>query len=153
MTQSRQRLKRFSAGVFVWVCRATLTVCFSIMTYVVSSPEYNYAHWVPRSTLHQLGFSYDHLLWLERNGDYFLHFGGALLITLLLSVSKLPWVRQAPWRPLLLTVLMCFGAEALQFVIGRGVQSSDLLLGILGSFMAYLCITKNKKHTPSTPTT
>ena len=145
MNQSNQQVKRFSAKLAVWAYRLSLVMLLGLMTYVISRPEYNYAHWIPHNILQRLGASYENLLWIEQNGDYFLHFIGALLLTTLIFAARLPWSRDAAWRSGLIVVLMCVGAEALQFWIGRGIDSSDLLFGILGSFMAYLAINKNKK--------
>jgi hypothetical protein len=51
--------------------------------------------------------------------------------------SKLPFLKTRPLTVVILVSALCVGAEFFQLMIGRGVESSDLLLGILGSFMAY----------------
>lgn len=114
------------------------------MLYVVTRPAYNYATWVPHDFLRSIGVSYQTLHWGEANGDLFLHFFGAAAITLLIYAARLPFLNQSAWRAYCSVILLCIGAEIFQYTIGRGAQSSDLLLGISGGFMAYLAINKNK---------
>lgn len=151
MNHSNQQLKRFSAKPSVWLYRLLLALVGGLMTYVVSRQSYNFAHWVPHGALRRIGASYEHLLWFEQHADYFLHFFGALFLTVILAAAQLPILKQTPLRPILFTIFLCIAAEALQYVIGRGVESRDLLLGILGSFMAYLAIDKNKKNRSRRP--
>jgi len=118
-------------------------ILLSSMTYVVTQPSYNYAHWVPRQFLRTIRVHYDALLWAERNGDIFLHSLGAFVLTLLFHHSRLPLVPRSPLFAVLIVATLCVAAELFQHLIGRGIQSLDLLLGLLGSFMAYLAIDKN----------
>jgi len=114
------------------------------MTWVVTRPVYNYAHWVPRQFLRKIGVPYDVLLWAEVNGDLFLHFFGGLVLVLLIYLSRLPIFGRSALTALLSVIALCVSAELFQYLIERGAQSRDLLLGIMGGFMAYLAIDKNK---------
>lgn len=115
------------------------------MTYVVTRAGYNFAHWVPHDFLRSLGLSYASLLWAEQNADVALHFFGAALLTSLIYLAKLPLIENSAKNAFLAVSMLCLGAELVQMSIGRGYQNSDLLLGILGGFMAYLLIEKNKQ--------
>lgn len=115
-----------------------------LMAYVATRQSYNFAHWVPHHLLRDLGIPYKAVLWGEQNADSFLHFFGGLSLTGLIYGARFKIFAAQPWRILLFVTLLCLFAELFQFVIGRGVESSDLLLGILGSFMAYSTI--NKKN-------
>ena len=149
MTQSYSQLKYFWAKHSVWLYRFAFVALTGLLSYLASRSAYNYSHWLPHSLLRRLGLSYNSLLWFEQHADSLLHFFGALLLTLTLSAARLPYFKQAELRPGLFVVMLCIGAEALQLLIGREVESRDLLLGILGSFMAYLAIDKNIKNVPS----
>lgn len=93
---------------------------------------------MPRNLLRDLGLRYETLLWAEQNADVALHFFGALILTLLLYYSRLPCISAPKIRPFCVVCVACLGAEVAQQLIGRGIETSDLLLGICGSFMAYL---------------
>jgi hypothetical protein len=129
-----------------WFYRAALLVLFVSMAYVVTRAEYNYAHWIPHAFLRNLGVSYASLLWAERHGDLFLHFAGAFALVPLINFAALPVVSITPQRAFLAVALVCIAAELTQFLIGRGFETSDLLLGLLGSFMAYLAIDKKNNR-------
>lgn len=126
-----------------WFCRLILMILLSCMIYVVTQPSYNYAHWVPRQFLRTIGISYEALLWAERNGDMFLHSFGAFTLTVLFHHSRLPFAPRSSLFALVCVAVLCVTAELFQHLIGRGAQSLDLLLGLLGGFMAYLAIDKN----------
>ncbi len=127
-----------------WFYRVLLILLAGGLSYVVIQPSYNFAHWVPHSFLRRIGISYDALLWAEQNADIFLHFFGAALLTLLIHHAKLPILRRWRSSSFIIVCILCVGAEVAQYFIGRGVESGDLLLGICGSFMAYLAIDKNR---------
>ena len=112
------------------------------MIYVVVQPSYNFAHWLPHDLIKGLGVPYSAILWFEQNADKFLHFVGSLMITYLIIYSDIRAINRH--YAFIIVILLCSAAEYVQFLIGRGYNSSDLLLGILGSFVAYLQITKNK---------
>lgn len=112
------------------------------MIYVVTRPSYNFSHWLPHGFFRNIGIPYNAVLWGERNADKLLHFGGAIVLTWLVYYSKLPTINHH--KSFIIVMVLCIGAESVQLAIGRGFNSSDLLLGILGTFMAYLSITKNK---------
>ncbi len=126
-----------------WFYRSCLIVLIAALTYVVVQPAYNMAHWVPHNTLRRLGANYDQLLWIEHNVDLALHAAGGFIITVLIVFSKLPFIDGSGRRALILVSVLCLCAEIVQLSIGRGAQSLDLLLGIFGSFMAYLALYKN----------
>ena len=140
-----QRSMNDSTADTRWFYRAALLVLFVSMAYVVTRNGYNYAHWIPHAFLRDLGVSYTSLLWAERHGDLFLHFAGAFILTPLIYFAALPVVSLTTRRSFISVMLICIGAELTQLMIGRGLESSDLLLGILGSFMAYLAIEKNNQ--------
>jgi len=121
MNQSKDELKQFYSHALKWACRSVFVVLAMLMTYIVTRESYNFAHWVPHHFLREIGIPYQVVLWSERNADLFLHFLGAMALTLLI-----------------------YGARFKVFIAPRGFESSDLLLGILGSFMAYSTI--NKKN-------
>ena len=121
-----------------WACRLFLLAIVTVFTYVATRESYNFAHWVPHAFLKHIGIPYSTLLWAEQNADIALHFLGALFITLLLRSSQLSFISNPKWMPVLIVVILCFGAEFAQHLIGRGIETSDLLLGICGSFVAYL---------------
>jgi len=114
------------------------------LTYVVIQPSYNFAHLIPRNFLRNIGINYASILWAEQNADVFLHFSGGFGLTWLLLKSKLPLIKDCEVVILILVSTLCVAAELVQHLIGRGIETSDLLLGICGSFMAYLGI--NKKN-------
>lgn len=127
-----------------WFYRALLLALLAPMIYVVTRHGYNFAHWVPHGFIRGLGVSYESLLWAEQNADVALHFFGAALLVMLIHKAQLRPFSLTPKHSFATVVILCIGAEAFQFVIGRGLETSDLLLGILGGFMAYLAIDKNK---------
>ena len=133
--------------LLMWASRITLISSTCLMTYVVTRPSYNYAHWVPHSFLRSIGIPYSALLWFETNGDSFLHFFGAALLSYLLISSQIRYISSPPIRAIYCVISICIAAEVTQFLIGRGFEINDLLLGILGSFMAYLTIIKYKQMT------
>lgn len=145
MNQSNKELNLFWPKLNMITCRIILFALLVGLSYVISRPSYNFAHWIPHNFVRQLGVPYDSLLWAEQNADVALHFLGAFITTLLISASRLPFLKAEPLRILSLVCVFCLAAELLQLRIGRGFDYLDLLLGILGSFMAYLVINKNKK--------
>lgn len=134
-----------------WFYRFVLLTLFLSMTYLATRSSYNMAHWVPHNALRELGVSYQQLLWFEHHTDLFLHFFGSLLLTLLLFGADLPLMRQKAAFCLAVVIGLCVLTEFVQHSLGRGFESKDLLLGIFGSFMAYLAIHKNKKAKTQTP--
>jgi len=127
-----------------WFCRALLLLLLGSMGYIASRPEYNFAHWIPHGFLRDIGLSYATTLWAEQHADYALHFGGALLLVWLLCLARVPIIGKSAFRALISVVSLCISAELFQLYIGRGMESGDLLLGIMGSFVAYLATNKNK---------
>ena len=125
-----------------WFCRIVLAGLFAVMTYVVTRPSYNFAHWVPHKQLRTLGVDYNTLLWAEQNADTFLHFFGATVLTLLLYGAAFKFLGERKTTPLMIICIACLGAELAQLIVGRGMETGDLLLGICGSFMAYLAVNK-----------
>ena len=113
------------------------------MSFVATRPVYNFAHWVPHNLLRDLGVPYATVLWAEQNSDYLLHFGGGFALTVLLRWSELPLTGQSVIRCVITVAALCFAAEIYQYLIDRGAETSDLLLGISGCFMAYLALFKN----------
>lgn len=144
MNQSNDELNKFYPQALKWTCRSLFLLLATLMTYVVTRESYNFSHWVPHSLLRGLEIPYQAILWGERNADVFLHFTGGLVLTLLIYGSRLTLIDNRPARVFILISILCISAEIFQFTIGRGMQWGDLLLGILGSFMAYLAI--NKKN-------
>lgn len=134
MNQSAEQLK--------WFYRSCLIIVMAALSYVVLKPSYNLAHRVPHNTLRWLGANYDQLLWIEHNIDLALHAVGGFVITALAVLSKLPFIGRSAVRVLILVSVLCVAAEVIQYKIGRGAQSLDLLLGILGGFMAYLAFSR-----------
>lgn len=128
-----------------WFYRVLLTAIVGLSSYVAFQPVYNFSHWMPHSTLRGIGVPYEAILWFEQNADTFLHLLGGLLITALLYASDLPLLRQSAAKVLACMVGLCLLAEILQFAVGRDVELKDLLLGISGSFMAYLAIKQKNK--------
>lgn len=133
-------LKNHKATLFR-ICLLLILVSFS---YIVTRESYNFAHFLPNKLLRNVGVSYDKILWFEQNADVVLHLLGGFLITLLLILSDLPILRCGRWIPVVLVCCMCVLAEVFQDLIGRGKETSDLLLGICGSFMAYLATNRKK---------
>lgn len=133
-----------SAHYIKWFYRLILSLSLMGALYVVTRPAYNFAHWVPHSFLRSIGFSHAQLLWAEQNADVALHFFGAGLLVWLIYKARISVFYTDSKRIFIFVVLLCFGIEITQYMIGRGLETSDLLLGILGSFMAYLGINKNK---------
>ena len=125
-----------------WFYRGFLIVLVITMTYLVTQPSYNFSHWVPRGFLKSLNIPYKMILYSERHIDKALHFFGAAIIVWLISKAQILSIKKR--GALGFTLLLCLAAECVQLQIGRGFNSIDLLLGILGSFMAYLSIKENK---------
>jgi len=136
------RIMKHSQQYMKWFSRCILLVLITSFTVVATKPSYNLAHWIPHGFLRQLGIPYPAVLWGEQNLDKFLHFFGAAALTYLIVKSQIYTINKC--RSLYLVMLLCLAAECAQLIIGRGFNSSDLLLGILGSFMAYLGINENK---------
>lgn len=143
MKQSNDELNQFYAQAVKWACRGAFLLIAIGMTYVVTRESYNFSHWIPHSFLRQIGVPYQAVLWGEQNADLFLHFFGAMILTLLIFGAKLAFFQTRALAILIFVCFLCLSAEVFQHAIGRGVESRDLLLGILGSFMAYLAINKN----------
>ena len=120
-----------------WFARIVLILLVLGMVYVVVQPEYNFAHWIPHDVLDQLGISYLSQLWLEQNADLGLHFFGSAVLYLLIWMSQWAVVKSQETSALLLVLALCIAAEVVQHVIGRGFSERDLLLGFLGTFVAY----------------
>lgn len=118
-----------------------ILICF---TYVVTRESYNFAHWMPHKFFRDAGLSYQSILWIEQNTDKPLHLFGGFVITFLLIFSDLRIFKSRNWIPLALVCVLCLSAEVFQYLIGRGKETSDLLLGICGSFMAYLAANRKK---------
>lgn len=144
MKQSNDELNQFYAQALKWACRSVFLLLAITMTYVTTRESYNFSHWVPHNFLRGLGVPYRAILWAERNADIFLHFFGAMALTFLTYGARLTFFNARPLFIFILVSILCLSAEVFQFSIGRGMQSSDLLLGILGSFMAYSTV--NKKN-------
>jgi len=126
------------------IFRIFLLIILTSFAYIVTRENYNFAHFLPNKLLRNIGFSYDTILWVEQNADVVLHLIGGFLITLLLILSDLPILRYSRWIPVVLVCCLCVLAEVFQDLIGRGKETSDLLLGICGSFMAYLAANRKK---------
>lgn len=149
MKQSNPERNKFSAqpltrALIKWLSRLILVALFASMAYVVTRHSYNFSHWIPHHFFRDIGIPYSARLWAEQNADLFLHFFGAMTLTVLLHASR---INKSLSRPLTISSIvaaMCVFAEIFQYSIGRGFESSDLLLGFLGVFMAYLTI--NKKN-------
>lgn len=128
--------------------RALLLLILLTLSYTAIRQNYNLAHWVPRCSLRAIGIPYHTLLWFEQHMDAFLHFLGAAILVFFIFASKLPGIanysshRQASIA-FILVVILCIFAEIAQFIVGRGTETLDLLLGILGGFMAYFAIDKD----------
>ncbi len=142
MNQSNTELKQFYSHALKWVCRVVFFLSIIFLTYVVTRESYNFSHWVPHHFLRDMGVPYHTILWSERNADFFLHFFGGMILTLLIFGARISWLASSPLAIFIAVSLLCVTAEVFQSSIGRGAESSDLLLGILGSFMAYLAIDK-----------
>ena len=128
-----------------WFSRAITCILLVLLGYAATRSEYNSAHWVPHSLLRKFGAPYELVLYAEQNIDAALHFFGAAALVFALWFSKLPLLPKSSSKTAYLIALLCVGAESFQLLVGRGWQSSDLLLGMLGCFMAYLMISKNKQ--------
>jgi hypothetical protein len=151
MKQSNDELNRFYAQVSKWVCRGTFLIIAGMMTYVATRESYNFSHWVPHPLLKNMGVPYAVVLWSEQNADIFLHFFGALFITLLIFGAQFWFFKTRPLAIFIFVSFLCAGAELFQYLIARGFESNDLLLGILGSFMAYSAIKKKNQNRTQTP--
>ena len=99
---------------------------------------------MPHHLLRKLNIPYWAILWGEQHADKFLHFFGAAALVWLITYARFSSISER--SALFISCLLCVGAECAQMWIGRGYNSSDLLLGILGSFMAYLGIRKNRRR-------
>ncbi len=128
-----------------WFYRILLISIVGLGSYLALQPQYNFSHWMPHRALRSAGVPYNAILWFEQNADIALHLLGGLLITALLYASDLPLLRQSAATVLACMVGLCLLAEILQFAVGRDVELKDLLLGISGSFMAYLAIKQKNK--------
>lgn len=126
-----------------WFSRITFGSLLGFLTYAVSQPHYNSAHLVPHTLMRQFSASYESILFAEQNIDGALHLIGAAMLTAALWLSQLPILSKTSGRAAIVIALFCLAAEGWQYQIGRGWHSSDLLLGILGCFMAYLAISKS----------
>jgi len=126
-----------------WFYRALLIILIVSMTYIAIKPNYNMAHWVPHSFLRAIGIPYQIILWSEQHIDKLLHFVGAGMLVLILTKARLTSISAT--ISLFIVIALSIAIELVQLMIGRGFNSSDLLLGILGSFMAYSGIRKNKQ--------
>jgi len=144
MKQSNDELNRFNSQASRWVCRGLFLFAFLAISYVATRDSYNFAHWIPHRLLREIGVPYHFVLRSEQNADVLLHFFGAVILTALIFGSKLPFFKSYPLSIFALVCVLCIGAELFQLMIGRGIESSDLLLGILGSFMAYSAL-NNKR--------
>jgi len=144
MNQSKDELKQFYSHALKWACRSVFVVLAMLMTYIVTRESYNFVHWVPHHFLREIGIPYQVVLWSERNADLFLHFLGAMALTLLIYGARFKVFIAHSWYIFVFVSFICLATEVFQLVIARGFESSDLLLGILGSFMAYSTI--NKKN-------
>jgi len=142
MNQSNTELKQFYSDALKWACRVVFLLLVILIAYVATRESYNFSHWVPHHFLRDIGVPYDAVLWSERNADIFLHFFGGMVLTLLIFGARLGFLIPYPFAIFVVVSLLCLTAEVFQSSIGRGAESSDLLLGILGSFMAYLAIDK-----------
>ncbi|MFT6408649.1 MAG: VanZ family protein [Arenicella sp.] len=145
MKLSKEQLHQFYAPASKWACRGLFVLTSTLMTYVATRDSYNFAHWLPHRFLKEVGVPYQFVLWGEQNADVALHFFGAMILTFLIFGSKLSFFKSRPLAIFILVSTLCIGAEFFQFMIGRGIESSDLLLGILGSFMAYWGLIKKHK--------
>jgi hypothetical protein len=150
MKQSNSELNRFYPQASKWTFRGLFVSASLAMTYVATRDSYNFAHWVPHRWLKEIGVPYHVVLWSEQHADILLHFFGAMILTVLIFGSKLPFFKSRPLAIFTLVSTLCIAAEFFQLMIGRGAESSDLLLGILGSFMAYSAL-NNKKVKPHSP--
>ena len=121
-----------------WFSRCLLLALIVSITYIVIQPSYNFSHWINHGLLKKLNIPYEWVLWGEQHADKFLHFFGAAILVMLIIKSQLPFINNR--LAVLLVCSLCLIAEIAQLFIGRGFNSIDLLLGILGSFMAYLGI-------------
>jgi len=142
MNQSNTELKQFYSDALKWACRVVFLLLVILIAYVATRESYNFSHWVPHHFLRDIGVPYDAVLWSERNADIFLHFFGGMILTLLIFGARLSFLTPYPFAIFVAVSILCLTAEVFQSSIGRGAESSDLLLGILGSFMAYLAIDK-----------
>jgi hypothetical protein len=144
MKQSNDELNQCYSQAPKWMCRGLFLLLSLTMAYVVPRETYNFAHLVPHRGLKDIGVPYHVVLWGEQHADVLLHFFGAMVLTVMVFGSKFPFLKSRPLTIFILVSALCVGAEDFQLMIARGVESSDLLLGILGSFMAYLAL-NNKK--------
>lgn len=143
MNHHNDELKFFYSKQLMIICRVMLLTLIIAAGYVVSRPSYNFSHWIPHDFIRQIGVPYNTVLWVEQRADVLLHFFGGLILSLLIYASKLPFFKNNATRTFIIVCIFCLAAEILQHIIGRGFDYLDLLLGILGSFMAYLSINKN----------
>lgn len=148
MKQSNDERNRFSVREpnwpLKWLSRLVLVALLTLMTYVATRQSYNFSHWIPHYFFRDIGVPYSVRLWSEQNADIFLHFFGAMSLTVLIYAAKISKILSRPLTISLSVAAMCVCAEIFQYSIGRGFESNDLLLGFLGVFMAYSRI--NKKN-------
>lgn len=131
-----------------WLCRCLLVLLFSGMFYITLLPGYNFAHFVPHPLLRTLGVPYEYMLGFENHMDKLLHFGGAFCLLFLLYGAKLSSSHSFYFQLFsyfFLILCMVFGAEIVQHYRGRGFDSTDLLLGILGAISALLIVFAAKR--------
>jgi len=128
-----------------WFYRIFTATLLVFMGYAATRTEYSSAHLVPHSILRFIGAPYDVILYAEQNINAVLHFLGAATLVWSLWLAHLPILCKSPILTTGSVIALCLGAELAQLLIGRGWQSSDLLLGIMGCFMAYLTIYTNKQ--------
>lgn len=148
MKQSNPERNEFSVQrakwVKKWLSRLILIALLVVMTYVATRSSYNFSHWIPHYFFRDIGVPYSARLWAERHADIFLHFFGAMSLTVLIYAAKFNKILSRLLTISVIVAAMCVCAEIFQYSIGRGFESSDLLLGFLGVFMAYSTI--NKKN-------
>ena len=135
---------------------ARLALALLLVTggYIALSPEYNTAHWTPNQTMRKLGMPYQMILSYEHYLPCALHFLIALVLTLLLFFSKLIYP-QDPRKRIFAGFIILIGlmliTELLQSLVGRGVQLSDLGMGLAGTGMASLILAKASKNRSRQP--
>ena len=143
MDQGNSNINRFRRLISnTTLIRLCLILVILPSAYVATRTSYNFAHWIPHRFLYDLGIPYIWVLRFEQNADWLLHPLIAFGITWLLIHARIPIISQPAIRVFFVVCLACIGLEIYQYLIDRGIETSDLLLGILGSFMAYFASTK-----------
>ena len=137
-----------------YVSRIALLLVLFSGAYIALQPEYNTAHWTPNHTMRMLGMPYQMILSYEHYLPWALHFLIALVLTLLLFFSKLIYP-QDPRKRIFAGFIILIGlmliTELLQSWVGRGVQLSDLGMGLAGTGMASLILAKASKNRSRQP--